>query len=779
MRTFRDELQDALGSAFVIESELPRGGMSHVFVAEEVALHRRIVVKVLDPDLAASVNIERFKREVALTARLQHPHIVPIFFTGEAHGLPFYTMPMVGGDSLRTRLDRDGALPVHEAVSILRDIALALECAHAHNVVHRDIKPDNVLLAGRSAIVSDFGVAKAVSDSSRLGPRRSLTQGGARGSRKISGEITTLTSLGMTLGTPAYMAPEQGAADPAMDARADLYSLGVVAYEMLVGRTPFGNRSAMALIAANIMEEPTPIDALRKDIPPALARLVMHCLRKDPATRIQSASDLLNRLAAVGSVAGGDSTIVPAASEAHTRSVAVLAFRNLSGSVENEYLSDGITEEILNVLARVPELRVAARSSSFAFKGRDVDIKDIAGQLGVRTVLEGSVRQSGTRLRVTAQLSNAANGFQIWSERYDRELSDVFAIEDEIAASIAASLKVALFDASGEHLAIPARRGSTDVEAYELYLKGRHFLNQRVDGMWKAMEFYRRALDRDPRFALAYAGVAEGHVLLTLYNAVPPNVGAPKARAAALRALALEPNLAEALIVLGNASLWYDWDRKETIRLIERALHLKPSDPLAHSCYAYYLASLGRHNEAVTRAQYAVELDPLGIFAKSNLAIINYLASRFADAIVCCQEILDVSPGNSEACRWRAMSQFQLGQRAEAVASIEDAVRLSQRHHWPLANHAAMLARTKQAADARVILAELEARSAGEPIPPLALGLVHYALGELDTFFMYLDKSIEARDVWLILLDVDPGFASLREHPRFRAAVARIVPLSS
>ena len=561
MRTFRDELQDALGSAFVIESELPRGGMSHVFVAEEVALHRRIVVKVLDPDLAASVNIERFKREVALTARLQHPHIVPIFFTGEAHGLPFYTMPMVGGDSLRTRLDRDGALPVHEAVSILRDIALALECAHAHNVVHRDIKPDNVLLAGRSAIVSDFGVAKAVSDSSRLGPRRSLTQGGARGSRKISGEITTLTSLGMTLGTPAYMAPEQGAADPAMDARADLYSLGVVAYEMLVGRTPFGNRSAMALIAANIMEEPTPIDALRKDIPPALARLVMHCLRKDPATRIQSASDLLNRLAAVGSVAGGDSTIVPAASEAHTRSVAVLAFRNLSGSVENEYLSDGITEEILNVLARVPELRVAARSSSFAFKGRDVDIKDIAGQLGVRTVLEGSVRQSGTRLRVTAQLSNAANGFQIWSERYDRELSDVFAIQDEIAASIAASLKVALFDASGEHLVMPARRGSTDVEAYELYLKGRHFLNQRVDGMWKAMEFYRRALDRDPRFALAYAGVAEGHVLLTLYNAVPPNVGAPKARAAALRALALEPNLAEALIVLGNTSSKWDYHR--------------------------------------------------------------------------------------------------------------------------------------------------------------------------------------------------------------------------
>ncbi|MEP6999204.1 MAG: protein kinase [bacterium] len=776
MRTFRDDLQDALGGAFVIESELARGGMAQVFVAEEVALRRRIVVKVLDPDLAASVNVERFKREVALTARLQHPHIVPIFSTGEAHGLPFYTMPMVAGDSLRARIDRDGALPVSEAVSILRDIALALECAHAHNVVHRDIKPDNVLIAGRSAIVSDFGVAKAVSDSTKAASRHSVTSGGTRSKRNLSGEITTLTSLGMTLGTPAYMAPEQGAADPGIDFRADLYSLGVVAYEMLAGRTPFGNRSAMALIAANIMEEPTPIDSLRKGIPSALTSLVMHCLEKDPAKRIQSATELLNRLATIGSAIGGSNSVVRAASEEHTRSVAVLAFRNISGLPENEYLSDGITEEILNVLARVPELRVAARSSSFAFKGRDIDIKEIARQLGVRTVLEGSVRQSGMRLRVTAQLSNAINGFQMWSERYDRELSDVFAIQEEIAASIASSLQVALFDASGEHVATPARRASTDVEAYELYLKARHFIDQRVDGMWKAMDFYRRAVERDQRFALAHAGVAEGWLFLTLYNAVQPHEGAPKARAAAQRALELEPSLPEALIVLSNASLWYDWDRDESIRLIERALHLKPSDPLAHTASAYYLASLGRHEEAVERARYAVELDPLGTAARSNLAIINYLAMHFEDAIASCQEILAVSPQNSDAYRWRALSQFHLAQRDEAFVSIQEAVRLSRRHHWPLANHAAMLARTKRPDEARAILAELETRSAKEPIPALALGLVHYALGELDAFFALLDKSIDARDVWLILLNVDPGFAALREHPRFRAAVARIVP---
>ena len=315
MLTFRDELQEALGSGFVIESELARGGMSHVFVAEEIALRRRIVVKVLDPELAASVSVERFKREVALTARLQHPHIVPIFSTGEVHGLPFYTMPMVGGDSLRARLDRDGALPVHEVVGILRDIALALECAHAHNVVHRDIKPDNVLLAGRSAIVTDFGVAKAVSASSKAGTAQSPMPGGARGRKNVSGEITTLTALGMTLGTPAYMAPEQGAADPAVDSRADLYSLGVVAYEMLVGHTPFGNRSAMALIAANMMEEPAPLDSLRQGIPPALTALVMHCLAKDPAMRIPSASEVLNRLATIGAAMGASASGVRATLE--------------------------------------------------------------------------------------------------------------------------------------------------------------------------------------------------------------------------------------------------------------------------------------------------------------------------------------------------------------------------------------------------------------------------------------------------------------------------------
>ncbi len=758
MSDLRARLQSVLGSAYVIQSELTRGGMSHVFVAEEIALGRRIVVKVLDPDLAATVSVDRFKREVALTARLQHPHIVPIFTTGEVSGLPFYTMPFVVGDSLRSRLDRDGPLSLGQVTEILRDVAAALECAHGENVVHRDIKPDNVLLAGRSAIVTDFGVAKAFSESANE-------------------STTTLTTLGMTLGTPAYMSPEQGAADPAIDHRADIYSLGILAYEMLAGVTPFAGRAPMAMIAAHVMEQPTPIDSLRTGIPAALSALVMSCLEKEPSARPQDAGEILAVLATLGArTEETPEPVVVVAPHDDSRTVAVLAFRNLSGAIDNEYLSDGITEEILNALARVPALRVAARSSSFAFKGMDVDIKEIARKLRVDHLLEGSVRQAGTRLRVTAQLSNGLDGFQMWSERYDRELADVFEIQDEIAARIAASLQVALFDAAGDAVVTP-HRASVDLVAYELYLRGRYFFNQRVDGMWKAVEMYTRALERDPQFALAHTGMAEGHFMLALYNALAPRDAAPKARAAALRALELEPSQAEAMVVLSNVTLWYDWDHDATIRWIERAILLKPSDSLAHSCHAYYLASLGRHDEAIDRARYATELDPLGIFAMSNLAVVNYLASKFGDTVGNCDAIIEIVPTNSEAFRWRALAQFHLAQWDAAFGSIETAVRLSHRHFWPLANQGAMLARAKQVEPARAILAELETRSATEPIPPLALATVHYGFGNLDAFFEMLDRSIDARDVWCVLIKVDPGFAAIRAHPRFQTAMARIVPL--
>ncbi len=750
--TLQGQLQTTLGEAFVVEGELGRGGMSRLFVAVDVALDRRIAVKVLRPDLGAGVNIERFRREIAITASLQHPHIVPVFAAGETAGLPYYTMPLVDGESLAEWLEREGPPPVDEAVAILRDVARALAYAHGRGVIHRDVKPQNVLLAGKSATVTDFGIAKAVA-SARDEPG------------------TEITTQGLAIGTPAYMAPEQAGGDEPVDQRADLYSFGCLAYELLVGEPPFRRPTARAMVAAHLIEEPVPVGDRRKGLPPQIADIVMRCLAKDPAQRPASAEEILRALS--GAVPTGQQTEVEVVGA--VPSVAVLPFTNMSVDPGNEFFSDGVTEEILNSLARVRSLRVAARTSSFAFKGQQVDVQEIGRRLGVDTVLEGSVRRAGNRVRIAARLVNAKDGYQIWGDDYDRELEDVFVIQDEIASSIAGALTSALADWLHPASTGP-RRKTTSVAAYELYLKGRYFLNQRVDGMWKAMEYYRRALEKDPGFALAHSGVAEAHFLLALYAAVPPGEGGPQARDAARRALALDPTLAEPHTVLANLSLWYDWDPEATLVELNRAVELKPSDPLAQSCYGYYFGALGLFDEAISRVRAAVEIDPLSMWANSNLAVTSYLARRFDETIAHCRTMIELSPGYSEAHRWMALAQVQQGRFEVGFEAVQTAVQLSNRHFWPLANLGGMLGRAGQREEARAILAELEESAKAEYVPPLAIATVHYGLGDLDATFDWLERSVEARDFWLLMLPHDPGFDFLRKDPRFARIVERIGP---
>ncbi len=750
INSLKEQLQASLGDGFVVEGELRGGGMSRLFVALDKALDRRIAVKVLSPELGEGMNIERFRREITITASLQHPHIVPVFAAGETGGLPYYTMPLVDGESLADRLAREGALPVAEVVGILREVARALAYAHGRGVIHRDIKPHNVLLTGNSATVTDFGLAKA------LASARDVTE-------------SDLTSPGFSLGTPAYMSPEQASGDHTVDHRADLYSFGCLAYEMLVEEPPFERPSALAVLAAHMVEEPTPITARRADLPPVLADLVMRCLAKEPGDRPGSAEEVLQALSGAALPPVGSGVVVSGA----TPSVAVLAFANMSEEPGSEFFSDGVTEEILNRLARVRSLRVAARTSSFAFKGQQVDVREIGRRLKVDTVLEGSVRRAGSRVRIAARLLNAADGCQIWSDDYDRELQDVFTIQDEIASSIANALTSALADWLQPTTGRP-RRATTSVDAYELYLKGRYFLNQRLEGMWKAMEYHRRALEQDPAFALAHAGVAEAHFLLTLYAAVPPREGAPEARDAARRALALDPTLAEPHTVLANVSLWYDWNPEETLRQLNRAVELKPSDPLAQSCYGYYFGALGLFDQAISRVQAAVELDPLSMWAQSNLAVTSYLARRFDEAIDHCRTIIELSPGYSEAHRWMALAQLQKRRVKEAFEGIQTAVELSNRHFWPLANLGGMLGRAGRESEARAVLAELEERARGEYVPPLAIATVHYGLRDLDATFEWLERSLQARDFWLLMLAHDPGFDFLRKDPRFTRIVERV-----
>jgi len=752
-----EQLQATLGTGYTLEKELSGGGMSRVFVAADIALGRKVVIKVLRPVLAEDISLDRFKREIAVTVRLQHPHIVPIFTAGEVDGLPFFTMPFVEGQSIRARLESEGPLPVADAVRLLRDVARALEYAHARGVVHRDIKPDNVLVSGNSAVVTDFGIAKAVDTA-----------------RTSTGNMT-LTQAGMSIGTPAYMAPEQASAAE-VDHRADIYAFGAMAYELLTGRLPFVASTVQGMLVAQLTTEPVAVASLRPELPAVLATMIMRCLARDPAARPQTAAALLEMMDSLA-LTGGEfpaSLLATQPAEPATPSIAVLPFANLSTDPENEYLAEGITVEILNALAHVRQLRVAARTSSFAFRGQHVDLAEVGRKLRVNSVLEGSVRRAGPRIRIAAQLISLADGFSLWSERYDRDVQDVFGIEDEIAGAIVEALKLKLLQPEAPAAAPAVRRPPRDLEAYELYLKGRFFFDQRVDGMAKAMENYRRALERDPDFALAHAGVAEGHFMLTLYAAVTPREGAPAAKAAAERALALDPQVAEAYIVLANTSLWYDWDRPATKRLLDQSLELKPSDSLAISCYGFYYASLGRFEEAITRARYALEIDPLGPWARSNMAITCYLARRFEEAVERCRAIIELSPNYSEAYRWMALSQFHLGHWAEGFAAMERAVQMSNRQHWAVSNLGAMLARAKKVDAARAILAELEERATREYVPPLAMVMLHFSLGDSDAAFVWLDRSIEARDFWLIMLNVDPGFDGMRKDPRFAAAIARM-----
>ncbi|HLB08333.1 MAG TPA: serine/threonine-protein kinase, partial [Gemmatimonadaceae bacterium] len=488
---FLDQLQSTLGGAYTVERELGGGGMSRVFAATETALGRRVVIKVLPSELGAGVSVERFRREIQLAASLQHPLIVPLISAGSDKALLYYTMPLIEGESLRARVVREGELPIADVLRILRDVAEALSYAHEHGVVHRDIKPDNVLLTKHHALVTDFGVAKALSAAASTGSD---------------------TSAGIALGTPAYMAPEQAAADPHTDHRADIYALGVLAFEMLCGRPPFVGGTPQSVLAAHVTTAPDRSSAHRPSVPGALDALVSRCLEKKPADRPQTAEEVLEDLLAIGTpsqrsapastlptartrralwvglVTAGviASTVLiakvmtrrfgPASLEASTEtsSVAVLPFENVGGDTANLYFADGMTDELAAALTRVPRLQVAARSSAYAFRGKQVSAQEIGRQLSVSRLVEGSVRRSGSRLRLTAQLVNPTNGLTLWSDSYEREVTDVFRVQDELAHAIAGTLEHTLGGAVSD-AAVRASRGTEDLEAYDLFLQGRFF----------------------------------------------------------------------------------------------------------------------------------------------------------------------------------------------------------------------------------------------------------------------------------------------------------------
>ncbi|MGI9043634.1 MAG: protein kinase domain-containing protein [Gemmatimonadaceae bacterium] len=789
-------LRGALGESYTFDRELHGGGMSRVFVAHDRSLGRMVAIKVLSPEVAAELKTERFRLEIQLAAKLQHPHIVPLLFAGDAGGLLYFTMPFIDGESLRTRIARDGALPLNDAVRTLRQIASALAYAHRQGVVHRDIKPDNVLLAGEFALVADFGVAKALTESA-------TSDGGQN-----------LTSGGMAIGTPAYMAPEQALADPTIDHRADIYAFGIVAYELLTGAPPFKSKTAQATLAAHITQAPEPVREKREEIPPALASIVMQCLEKQPEDRPQSANELLQLFdsLATGNISGATAPTVAvptpkrtprqrgmiagaatialltvgwyalsartpsvSASMANLTSVAVLPLENVGGNQDDEYFSDGLTDELAGALTRLPGLRVASRTSVYSFKGSQASLAEIGRKLNVQAVIEGSVRRSGNRLRVNAQLVSVADGFTLWSESYDRDPKDVFDVQDEIARAIATGVRPRL----GRQVASLSSesRGTSSLDAWHSYQRGRHHLNARgAENLRLAASYFESAIATDPAFARAHAGRASTYALLPEYTDTPPPNSSQVAIASANRALELDPLLADAYLAMGLAGV-HEWRFREAEAAYRKALEVDPRHPTAHQWYGELLYHTGRTDSSIAHIRRSGELDPLAPIHPAALGYSLYANGQYEDALRELRKGIELAPTLGLIHAMLGNVYMVTGNYPQAVRSLEEAARLEPELAVRQGYLAHALARSGNEARARAILGRLAVPRPGGKVPQVAMAIAYLGLGEQETALSALEQAVAERDISFVTtasLIPDPIFNPLRGNPRFTALLERM-----
>jgi eukaryotic-like serine/threonine-protein kinase len=780
-------------SHYRVLEQLGAGGMGVVYKAYDDRLDRALALKFLPENMAQQPQaLERFRREARAASALNHPGICTIYEIGEQDGRAFIAMEFIDGETLRSHI-QGRPLPLDEILRLGIEITDALVAAHAEGIIHRDIKPTNIFVTKRGlAKVLDFGLAKFV-------PKGVATVAGASGDDS-SGSTSI---VGIISGTPSYMSPEQIRGDD-LDPRTDIFSLGLLLYEMATGRQAFGGGTGGAIIEAVLTRHPVPVRSINPDIPPILEEIIARTLEKDRDQRYQNASDLradLQQLKLDAGSSRGDredtqSALTAPASPSSTgklrtsgpasqsgllhheriskiiTSLAVLPFENVSRDPEYEYLSDGIAGSLINNLATVPRLRVMAQSTVFRYRGHDIDPLAVGRDLNVRAVLTGRMIQSGGSLRIGAELVDVATGSQLWGAQYDRKPGDIFAIQDEISNEISGKLRLQLTRAERKKL---TRRHTEDPDAYRLYLQGRHHWNRWTeDGFYKAIEYFQQAVAKDPRYALAYTGLAESYVLLGWNSYLPPKDAFPKAKVAALTALQFDAELGEAHTPLA-AVLWlYDWQWPEARKEFERSLKLNPTYPTGNHWHAEFVMTMGRQIDAIAKMKTSQELDPLSLIISVAIGWSYYMARRYDEALEQLLRTVELDP-HYPVTYWILGLVYRKTRRYDlAVTEGEKGVALSGGSPLLRAALAQTYAEAGNTSDARLVLDELTELAKHRYVSPHFFAGIHIGLGQNDRAIESLEKSYEDHSHWLIYLHMDPSMDPLRNDARFQDLLSRV-----
>jgi len=715
---------------YEILSSIGSGGMGEVWKARDTRLGRTVAIKKVKEQ-----HSERFKQEARSIAALNHPNICQIFDIGD----DYLVLEYVEGKSLAS------PLPEQEAVKLAIQIVTALEVAHKKGIIHRDLKPSNIMVTDEGTVkLLDFGLAKL------YGQDQSISN--------LSTEDFPATQAGAILGTVAYMSPEQAQSQPA-DARSDIFSFGLVLYEMLSGRRAFSGDSNYAVMDAIVRQEPPQLQAS-----PVLERIVKRCLEKNPSDRYQRMSELKVELVKA------TAKKVTVSSEEPQPSIAVLPFADMSPGKDNEWFSDGLAEEIINALTKIPDLKVVARTSAFAFRGKDQDIRKIAEALNVRTILEGSVRKAGERIRVTAQLINASDGYHLWSERYDRDMTDIFVIQDEICHAIVDKLRIQL---TADRPLI--KQHTKNVDAHSLYLKGLYHLNKGTPGsLYKCKEYFQQALEVDQNYSLAWYGLAWFYYDMGFLGYIVPVTAITEAKQAVLKALEIDETLPEARAMLARFRVCeYDWEGAE--HEFHRTLELAPNSLMArHDYAAYILMQTQRQDMAIDAIKKAVESDPISSFLHCLLGTLYYICQQWEPAVEYLQRALEFDPNYYLAYQFLGFTYLQVDKPDEGIAACEKAAKILGQGQWALTIPGVAYAKAGKMDEARRFLKELQAFAEKTYVSPSAFAWIYCSLGEIEKSLDWFEKAIDQYDLLNLICYLFPIYDPIRPHPRYKALLRKM-----